>query len=266
MTLCGQALAIVRRGPTDHYTSIPDRNIFGLKPPPSPQTTERQSPQLPKITLTGITTILGNKRALMLVQSPGSKAGQKELSLILTEGQQQDDIEVLQIDEKAGTVRVNNSGTVMTLNFEKDGPKLPTTQLPSNNPAPPLPIGSGIPAPTNGPSAPGTYISPGLHLPIPRRILRSPETVGTPGVLSPTGGGPLPGSLSATSAPSPVLSAPETSASSSTPAEEPSVLPPPQTPPPSPVQPVPAEKIPPVSPAPLMPAVQPHPPSPALRP
>lgn len=142
LMLCTQARAVVRHAPTDTYTGIPERNIFGLKSP-TPQITEPVPPQLPKITLTGITTILGNKRALMLVQPPGNQPGQKELSLILAEGQRQDDIEVLQIDEKAGSVKVNNSGTIMTLTFEKDGPKSPPQPLP---PAPVHPVpGQKIP-------------------------------------------------------------------------------------------------------------------------
>ncbi|MGH7967736.1 MAG: hypothetical protein ACREIC_03305, partial [Limisphaerales bacterium] len=46
--------------------------------------------------------------------------------------------EVLAIDEHAGSVKVNNSGTTLTLTFEKDGAKLPAT-----TPA-------GLPVPTNG--------------------------------------------------------------------------------------------------------------------
>lgn len=121
------------------YHVIPERNVFGLRPPPAqPNAAAPQAP-LPKITLTGITTILGNKRALMKVAPSHVKPGEpaKEESLILTEGQREGEVEVLQIDEHAGSVKVNNSGTVMTLTFEKDGVKVPATPAPRM--APPLP-------------------------------------------------------------------------------------------------------------------------------
>ena len=65
---------------------------------------------------------MGNKLAFLKVQSP-PKAGeqqQAEQSLMLTEGQREGAIEILEINEKAGTIRVNNSGTEMTIGFDKD--------------------------------------------------------------------------------------------------------------------------------------------------
>src|SRR5690242_6518986 len=80
---------------SNNYADIPERNVFGLKPPPK-IIKENPPPQLPKIVLTGITTILDNKRALMKTlpsaQKPGDQS--KELSLILTEGQREGEIEV----------------------------------------------------------------------------------------------------------------------------------------------------------------------------
>src|SRR6266849_705060 len=139
----------------DHsqYEAIPERNAFGLRPPPEKPEFDNPPTQLPKIILTGITTILDNKRALMKVQPAVARPNEpaKELSLILTEGQREGDIEVLQIDEKAGSVRVRNSGTVMTLTFEKDGAKLPPTA--------PIPLGpSGVPSPL--PAATGAAPNP----------------------------------------------------------------------------------------------------------
>src|SRR5882672_6816749 len=74
------------------YQGIVDRNVFGLKPPPAPPRPEDNKPPLPPIILTGITTILGNKRALMNMQMPGKPPQ----SFILTEGQRDGDIEVLE--------------------------------------------------------------------------------------------------------------------------------------------------------------------------
>src|SRR5215471_14185630 len=44
---------------------------------------------------------------------------------ILTIGQSEGQSEVLEIDEKAGCVKVNKVLAIVTLNFEKDGAKLP---------------------------------------------------------------------------------------------------------------------------------------------
>src|SRR6185369_824073 len=118
--VCSAAIAIGADS-GNPYQAIVDRNVFGLKPPPPPGKPEEKKVDLPPITLTGITTILGNKRALMNVQSPGKPPH----SLILAEGQREGEIEVLEIDEKGGNVKVNQSGTVVPLNFEKNGAKLP---------------------------------------------------------------------------------------------------------------------------------------------
>src|SRR5579859_4213045 len=116
------------------YEGIIDRNAFGLKPPPPPPDPEATKPPPLKITLTGITTILGNKRALMETPPPTGKPGEQpksKQSYILTIGQREGDIEVLDIDEKAGSVKVNNAGQIVTLTFEKDGAKLPATVAPA---------------------------------------------------------------------------------------------------------------------------------------
>lgn len=159
------ASAVVPNNDSRTFAGIPNRNIFGLKAAQQP-VVSNPPPVLPKLILQGITTILGNKRALLKEEPlvlPGAKspANGEDLSMILTEGQRQGHVEVLLIDEKAGSVKVNNSGTVMTLTFEKDGARLPSTPA-STNPAvqpgyapgrtpgglPPGP-GSGIPPATN---------------------------------------------------------------------------------------------------------------------
>src|SRR5437867_2251257 len=112
--------------PTDSgYQTIPEKNIFRLKEPAVEQPAKPEPPvALPKVCLTGSTTIFGNKMALFRVQYPG-RPGEpaKEESLVLAEGQRDGGIEVLGVDEVRKEVRVNNSGTEMTLNFEKDGVK-----------------------------------------------------------------------------------------------------------------------------------------------
>ena len=160
LAVCSLARGVTSESVDNPYQSIIDRNVFSLKPPPPPpDPSEVNKPQVLKITLTGITTILGNKRVLMKTAPPPGKPGEApktEQSYILTEGQREGDIEVIAIDDKAGSVKVNNGGTVQTLTFEKDGAKLPST---------PAPAAPGIPG---APHIPG--------LPVARPVLGAPQT------------------------------------------------------------------------------------------
>jgi hypothetical protein len=186
-----------------HYNDIPDRNVFGLKPPPSQPPATNPPAQLPKITLTGITTILGNKRALMMVAPVAVKPGEKvnELSMILTEGQREGEIEVLQIDEKRGSVKVNNAGTVMLLTFEKDGARLPATPAPvPGRPGVPLPL----PSVTNSRPNPLTPPAHVAYPAFPTRVPRTPPAAGQ--ASSAVGGVPTPTGMTVT--PPPASTAP----------------------------------------------------------
>jgi hypothetical protein len=118
------------------YGQIPARNLFGLHEPVQP-TNEPVKPQLPKVSLSGISTI-NNKLAFLKLQ-PLSKPGeqpQSEQSLMLTEGQREAGIEVLEINEKAGTIRINNVGTEMTIGFDKDAGKVASGPPPGSGPGP----------------------------------------------------------------------------------------------------------------------------------
>jgi hypothetical protein len=170
----GRVEGVVPDPKLGQYQTIPERNVFGLRPPASDPLPTNPPAQLPRITLTGITTILGNKRALMILAPPNLKPGDtnKETSVILTEGERQGDVEVLQIDEKQWRVKVNNSGTVMTLTFEKDGPKLPATQ-PVRPGAPPLPLPVGIPVSTGATTSPYLPRARGGQRTIPNRTMPS---------------------------------------------------------------------------------------------
>ena len=138
LALCTAANAITDTAP---YQGIVERNVFGLKPPPPPPDPEAAKPPPPKIILTGILagSVFGGKRALMKTPpgpvKPGQKPGTEEY-YILNVGQRQGEIEVLDIDDKAGSVKVNNGGTVETLTLDKDGQKLPSTTLPAGIPSP----------------------------------------------------------------------------------------------------------------------------------
>lgn len=101
------------------YQKIPERNVFGLRPIVPPPAPRAEAPALPKVTLTGITTILGNKRALLQV----SGHGKTNEFYILTEGQAAGQVQVLRIDERRGVVTVRNHGTEQLLTFDQEPPK-----------------------------------------------------------------------------------------------------------------------------------------------
>jgi hypothetical protein len=111
------------------YLSIATRNVFGLNPP-RPQPPKVPSALPARVKLVGITTLCG-KCALLRINLPAQPPEPaKELACILKVGQRDGPIEVVEIAEREGSVRVVNSGTVMVLMLERE-----STQ--PQNPPPP---------------------------------------------------------------------------------------------------------------------------------
>ena len=103
--------------PENPYAPIVVRNVFDLNPPQKIDTApvvEAAPP--PKITPNGIMDVFGHLQVFFKVSESG-KPGQpaKDNSYILSEGQGQDDVEVLKINEKDALVTFNNHGTVQEL-------------------------------------------------------------------------------------------------------------------------------------------------------
>jgi hypothetical protein len=116
------------------YAKICQRNLFHLRPLPVAHSEPATGP-LPKVHLTGITTIWPGKRALFKVEFPAKPAEKpKEESYILKEGQKEGPIEVLEINVQKEQVKVDNSGNVTTLTFEKTKP---VSSPPAVQPTPP---------------------------------------------------------------------------------------------------------------------------------
>jgi hypothetical protein len=135
LTFCSLAAAQVRSHPINPYQSIPARNAFALRPAPSPAPTQ-PTVACPDIVLTGLTTITGRKLALLKLDFPAKPSQrQREESCILTEGDKDGPVRVLQIDMKTETVKVDNSGKVALLTFQKNGPKT-TPASPINRSSP----------------------------------------------------------------------------------------------------------------------------------
>jgi hypothetical protein len=98
--------------PDNPYAAIVVRNVFGLNPPPPPVDPNAPPPEPEvKITANGIMAIMGQAEALYKT----TVAGKPDQSYMLAEGQREDDIEVVKIDEKARSVTFNNHGVVQEI-------------------------------------------------------------------------------------------------------------------------------------------------------
>ena len=127
------------------YTSIVSRNIFGLVPIPvvDPASLLPPPEPPPKITPNGIMTIFGRLQVLFKVAvKPPPGQPQKDASYVMNEGERQDEITVLKIDNKAGVVTFDNHGTVQELSL------VPATSS-SGYPAPPGAPRGGMPGMNN---------------------------------------------------------------------------------------------------------------------
>ena len=166
--------------PNGKYQAIVERNVFRLKDPPQQiEVPTNNPPAGPKLFLTGITTILGNKLAMMQANFPGGP-GQpaRQEAIMLSEGQRDGGIEVRRIDEVNKTVEVDNSGTIMPLTFEKDGLKTTAAPVPTNTAPVPAPGAAVSAAPQPATVSTNTLLPP-VPYPAPRvgvgRTLRLPN-------------------------------------------------------------------------------------------
>jgi hypothetical protein len=122
--------AKVTNAAINHFSgSIVASNVFDLNPrTTAPQQT---NPAVRRFFLAGIVTITG-KKALIdteLQAKPGEPV--KEEHFILAEGERKGDLEVVTIDEKAGTVKVTWAGIPGSLNFSDNAMKAASAPAPS---------------------------------------------------------------------------------------------------------------------------------------
>jgi hypothetical protein len=100
----------------EKYRTISQRNVFGLRPalpdPPPPPSPVRSQP-LPDVRLTGLTDLTGKKMVLLEISYPG-RAVKKP---IMSEGDNTDAVEVLEIDLDRSQVRVQIAGVQTNLTF-----------------------------------------------------------------------------------------------------------------------------------------------------
>jgi len=189
-------------GTDSPYQDIITRNVFALKPPPPPPAPEETKAPPSKLLLTGIWTVNG-KLALLKTAAEPAKAGhpaEPERFYNLHIGERDGDVEVVSIDEKAGSVTVMNAGQQEILTFEKNGVKLASTPAPAVPGAPGALPGAlpGVPRPPMGVIPPA--MKPSTRMPnlphFPTRQLRTTSPAGASrGTYS--GAGVLPGTTPA---------------------------------------------------------------------
>lgn len=137
MMLAGGVHAAITNGNFNAYKVIIDRNPFALRPlpPPAPaKVEEKLAPPPTEVNLTGITSMMGKTKAYLVAKERGKSETQY---LSMAEGEKQGVLEVLEINEKAGTVKIKNSDQEMVLNFQDNGVK--TVAMAGGVPKPPLP-------------------------------------------------------------------------------------------------------------------------------
>ncbi len=132
------------------YAAIVARNIFGLVPPPPPPSPEETAEKnLPKITLTGIMSELDQSQALFKVGAkPG--VGNKEQFYTLSEGERQDDIEVVKIDPVKGVVTFDNHGFTQEIPLTEGQASGGPGATPASSPMMPPPLASRAGGGNNG--------------------------------------------------------------------------------------------------------------------
>ncbi len=135
------AVAIETANP---YEGIVQRNAFGLKPAPPVEVVAKKptaEEKGAKVFLTGITELQHQKKAwFTLTEGKTPNAPAKFVSL--KEGQKSGDLEVLEIHEKKGEVKVLHFGEERLLSFKESKSMSVPINIPNPVPAAPVP---GVP-------------------------------------------------------------------------------------------------------------------------
>lgn len=117
---CAALLALSAQSATNPYELIAARNPFGLK---QPESSRPVAPPMPaptaglEIKLTGISTFLPRKQALLVSAAPAKPVRYHTLA----EGDEVEGIRVMAIHPEAGSVEVLLEGVPMTLSFQSHG-------------------------------------------------------------------------------------------------------------------------------------------------
>ena len=138
------------------YSGIIERNSFGLKAPVNPaDLIKPPAPVVADIKLQGISTILGRKQVLMKIKVPAKPPEPaKDQSFVFVEGQREGEVEVKEIDPVQETVKVDNAGTMLSLNMKDHSDR-----------------------PSAGPAGPAAAVLPGAVPGVPSPVAPTPSAL-----------------------------------------------------------------------------------------
>jgi hypothetical protein len=181
------------------YESIVERNAFALKPPPPPpppaEDPRNKKDPPAKVVLTGITILDHQKKAwFSLTEGKTPNAQPKYVSL--REGQRSGDLEVLEIHEKTGEVKIAHAGENTTVALKDNKGKGVAINISGAPPPGAGVVGGPIGRPGAPSNVPGPAGAPqpgfrrqfggggrnGGNSPIPQ-----PQPIGQPGLPGATG-------------------------------------------------------------------------------
>ena len=124
VVLCLSAVAVDTGA--NPYQPIIDRNVFGLKPPVQATNPVPEEIKPTKVQLIGLANMFGKKTAIIkFVEPPKPNQPVPQEPLVLSEGEAAQDIEVIEIDEKAGLAKILNKGKPVTLDIKDYAATLP---------------------------------------------------------------------------------------------------------------------------------------------
>ena len=156
------------------YTPVVTRNLFGLVPIPiaTPDADSKPKDPPPKILPNGIMKMSGQLQVLFKVSVPAKQGQpQHDQSYIMSEGERQDEITVVKIDDQASTITFDNHGVVQDL------PLTAAANVSAPAPAPgAAPAGSAPPQMPSPANRPGLANNPALQ----RRLTQTQGQNGNP--------------------------------------------------------------------------------------
>ncbi len=146
-----------------NYRVIIDRNPFGLKPPPPPPTNAPPVVTQPKeeLFITGITSFGVPRAHFMTTVTKPPPIGKVPQYYSLGVDERMDELEVLDINVAAKSVRIRNAGVETVMTFESNGIKPPSTPAATPLPGAARPGMPPIPSAIPAPGAATASLSPG---------------------------------------------------------------------------------------------------------
>ena len=130
-----KAITPIASGPP--YQGIVERNIFGLQPASAQPAVIVPKPPLPKLILTGIAGgFISDRAVVKMIFPPKSGEPGRERCCVLSIGEREADLEMLEIRRESRMVRVRYASEEMTLSFEPSAASTKPVAAQPNSPPP----------------------------------------------------------------------------------------------------------------------------------